>query len=542
MLVKLAGDVRLDPATGQITTVFDNLPQVPFTTFAFSFQGGPRAVLSNPTTCGEKTVSAVLTPWSGTAPKTANATFTIDQGCTAAAFAPALRVTADSTAAGRPAGAVTMEITRPDGAPDITRVTTALPPGLAGSLKGVPVCPEAQANAGTCPAETRVGRVSALAGAGDAPVALAGTVSLTGPFGGGLAGLAIAIPGRVGPVDLGTVIVRASIVLRPDGGLSVTTTPDAGAGRRRPGLDPPARVHVRPARVHPERLELRRRRPWPPCSRRQTAARRRSRPRIRRRTAPACPFAPRLEATIGVRGKTAEGKFAPLHAVITVPAGQAATATAEVDLPRAVGIDLARLGKACPPGVATCPASARIGSAVATTPLLAAPLTSPVTLAVPTAGELPGLALQLTGPVSLPLFGKVDLFRGDNKIHNTFAGIPDVPLERFDLKFTTASPLKTTRDVCHGARQTVTGKLTGHNGKVANLRAPLKVAGCPPVVTLKRRSIRVKPGRDGAAIRTVKLGSKRVKQRVNVRAGKRYRVTVVDRAKQTWKLTVRARR
>ena len=62
VLVKLAGDVRLDPATGQITTVFDNLPQVPFTTFAFSFQGGPRAVLSNPTTCGEKTAAALLTP------------------------------------------------------------------------------------------------------------------------------------------------------------------------------------------------------------------------------------------------------------------------------------------------------------------------------------------------------------------------------------------------------------------------------------------------------------------------------------------------
>ena len=89
-----------------------------------------------------------------------------------------------------------------------------------------------------------------------------------------------------------------------------------------------------------------------------------------------------------------------------------------------------------------------------------------MTLAVPAAGELPGLALQLTGPVTLPLFGKVDIFRGDGLIHNAFAGIPDVPLERFELSFTTASPLKLKRDVCHGPRQTVTGKLTGHNGKV----------------------------------------------------------------------------
>src|SRR4029078_2904176 len=37
--VALAGDVKLDPATGQITTIFDNLPQVPFTAFSLSFQG-----------------------------------------------------------------------------------------------------------------------------------------------------------------------------------------------------------------------------------------------------------------------------------------------------------------------------------------------------------------------------------------------------------------------------------------------------------------------------------------------------------------------
>ena len=101
------------------------------------------------------------------------------------------------------------------------------------------------------------------------------------------------------------------------------------------------------------------------------------------------PFAPRLEATVGARGKTRIGAFAPLHAVITVPAGHAATAIAEVDLPSAVSIDLQRLSKACAPGVASCPASARIGSAVATTPLLAAPLTSPVTLAVPAARRAP---------------------------------------------------------------------------------------------------------------------------------------------------------
>ena len=66
-------------------------------------------MLANPGACGEKAVTALLTPWSGGAAKTATATFTIDAdgkggACTAAAFAPALQVASDSTAAGRPGG------------------------------------------------------------------------------------------------------------------------------------------------------------------------------------------------------------------------------------------------------------------------------------------------------------------------------------------------------------------------------------------------------------------------------------------------------
>ena len=58
MLVKLPGDVKLDPATGQITTIFDNLPQVPFTSFALSFQGGSHAVLANPARAAPRTLDA----------------------------------------------------------------------------------------------------------------------------------------------------------------------------------------------------------------------------------------------------------------------------------------------------------------------------------------------------------------------------------------------------------------------------------------------------------------------------------------------------
>jgi hypothetical protein len=539
--VKLAGDTKLDPATGQITTVFDNLPQVPFTSFALSFKGGPHAVLANPTTCGTKQLDATLTPWSGTAPKQATATFTIDQGCETP-FAPALSVGATSTQAGRPAGAVTMAVTRSDADQNITHMTANLPPGLAGSLKGVPVCPDAQADAGACPAGSRVGTVQALAGSGDAPVALTGTVSLTGPTDGGLAGLAIALPGKVGPVDLGTVVTRAGIFLRPDGGLSVKT-------RRLPQIVGGVPVAIR-------RLALTLDRPGfilnaSSCAGQQvTADLTGDQGATATVAAPyqatdcgSLPFKPAITATLGARNKTRPGSFAPLTAVITVPAGNASTAVADVSLPPVLRLDVKRARNACAPDQNPCKPGAHIGDAVATTPLLATPLTSPVTLKIPKLGELPGLSLTLTGPVTLSLFGKVDPFGADRRIKNSFAGIPDVPLERFELAFNTATPLEISKDVCHGARQRVTAALTAHSGAKVNLSTPLRIAGCPPTVTLKKGRLKVKPGRDGAPIKRVKLGSKKVKasQRVKVKRNKRYTVTVTDITKQTWKIRVRAR-
>jgi hypothetical protein len=130
-------------------------------------------------------------------------------------------------------------------------------------------------------------------------------------------------------------------------------------------------------------------------------------------------------------------------------------------------------------------------------------------------------------PVNLPLFGKVDAFQADHRIRNAFAGIPDVPLERFELTFTTKSPLTLKTDACHGKRQRVTAVMTAHSGATVNLTTPLKIKGCPPVVSVKRGKVKVKPGRDGAKLKRVSKV-------------KRGRVTVTDRAGQKW--TVRVRR
>ncbi len=63
--VKLDGTTEPDPQTGRITTVFDELPPLPFEKFTLSLQGGDRAVLVNPPACGTHTLISTLTPWSG---------------------------------------------------------------------------------------------------------------------------------------------------------------------------------------------------------------------------------------------------------------------------------------------------------------------------------------------------------------------------------------------------------------------------------------------------------------------------------------------
>ena len=67
-VVKLAGDVSLNPATGQITVRFEGTPQLPLEDIELSFYAGERALLSTPAHCGTYTTQASLVPWSGHPP------------------------------------------------------------------------------------------------------------------------------------------------------------------------------------------------------------------------------------------------------------------------------------------------------------------------------------------------------------------------------------------------------------------------------------------------------------------------------------------
>ena len=90
VVIKIPGNLTPDPVTGQITGVFDNNPQFPFSDLQLDFKGGPTGVLATPESCGTFTTNSIFSPWSvpdsGPA-STPIDSFSINSGCVSG-FAP----------------------------------------------------------------------------------------------------------------------------------------------------------------------------------------------------------------------------------------------------------------------------------------------------------------------------------------------------------------------------------------------------------------------------------------------------------------------
>ncbi len=433
--VKLVGDVVVDPTTGQVTNVFDNAPQVPFTEFFFRYQGGPRAVLTSPPACGRYTATATMTPYSGTAAQSPT-DFGDVVNCPPTSFTPTLGLSSTNATAGADT-ALTVRIDRPDRQARLLRSTVSLPPGLAGRLGAVPACPVDQARAAACSEASRVGSARVVVGNGSAPLALDARVYLTEAFGGGVAGLAIVVPAKVGPIDLGTVVTLAKLSLRPDAGIDVETEdlPQIVGGIPTPyrtielTIDRPGFMlnptSCAPLNAHGAFTGAGGERAGADATYQVTSCDRQ-------------PYAPKLSATIGAAGQTKEGAHPPLTTVVTQAPGEANSRHVEVTLPAGLGADPKALARACPAeqlDANACPASAIVGSVRADTPLLPAPLQGPVLIVKPKGGLLPELALDLHGPISLRLRATVGFGPG-GRLKTIFDGIPDVPLSRLALTFT----------------------------------------------------------------------------------------------------------
>ncbi len=224
VIVKLAGQVSVDPLTGQITARFDENPQVPFSSLVLRFDGGPGAPLANPQTCGPAVTRADFSAWSEpfTLDARSQPSFEVS-GCASGSFAPSFVAgTADSTA--RAFSSFSLTISRHDREGDLSGVQVTTPPGLLGVLAGVARCAEGQAQTGTCPQASQIGVVHVAVGPGSRPFWTEGRVYLTGPYDGAPFGLSIVVPAQAGPFDLGDVVVRAAITVDPTSGQITVTS------------------------------------------------------------------------------------------------------------------------------------------------------------------------------------------------------------------------------------------------------------------------------------------------------------------------------
>jgi hypothetical protein len=505
IVVKLAGEVQADPATGRLTTTFDQSPQLPFEDFQVDFFEGPRAALKTPATCGTFATHAVFTPW--TAPEgeeaTRSSSFEIGAGpggsaCVAnpgqAAHAPDFTAGTLDPQAGAYSPFV-MRLARRDGSQEIEGVSTTLPPGLTGRLAGVPYCPDqevaraatrdgrAEAADPACPAASRLGTVTVAAGAGPNPHHVTGSVYLAGPYRGAPLSLAVVTPAVAGPFDLGTVVVRALILVNPETGqIHAVAGPIPSMLEGIPldvrsialKLDRP-QFTLNPTSCEPMAIA------GTALSTLGQAAGVSS--RFQLGGCEGLPFAPRL--ALRLKGSVRRSGHPALRAVLTAQPGEANIAWARVTLPRSQFLEQGHLQEICTRAQFNagegngeqCPPSSVYGFARAETPLLDRPLEGPVLLRS-SAHELPDLVAALGGQIDIVLVGRVDSV--NRRIRNSFEVVPDAPVTKFALEMFGGDRglLVNSTSLCATRRnRRAKVNLAGQNGKVYRVQ-PLIKASC----------------------------------------------------------------
>jgi hypothetical protein len=500
VLVKLAGEVKPDPVTGQLVTTFLDDPEVPFSSLRLSFFAGPRGSIVNPPLCGSYTTSTEMVPWSGGAPAAPNWAFTIDEGpngspCTASEpFNPQLVSGTESNQAGG-FSPFSLTFDRSDGEQNLARIQVTTPPGLVGTLSNVALCGEPQAQQGTCGSESLVGNVTVGVGAGSNPYYVTGKVYLTGSYHGAPFGLSFVVPAVAGPLNLGTVVVRAAVNVNPStAALTVTSEPLPQILQGVP-LNIRA-VNVTMNREHfifnptnctPESVDAT-----------LTSALGASVPASTRFQATNCTslaFTPKF--TVTTSGKTSRAGGASLDARIQVPAGtpQANFARVKVELPKALPSRLTTLQKACTAAVfeanpAACPSASLVGYAKATTPLLPVTLTGPAYFVSHGGEAFPSLIVVLQGyGVRVDLVGSTFISK-KGITSSTFAAVPDVPVTSFEIYLPEGpySALAANGSLCK-QKLSMGTELVAQDGAAIHQSTPIGVTGCnKPKAKTKRKA------------------------------------------------------
>jgi hypothetical protein len=568
IVVKLAGRIDPDPVTGQLVTTFDNSPQVPFSKFTLKLRQGANSPLVSPPVCGSYTALADLTPWStpGIPDHVLSPAFNIETGIGGGAcpsggvppFAPGAIAGTQNNAAGT-YSPFYLRIERHDGEQELTRFSTVMPPGLTGNLTGIPFCPDAAVQAAkertgpsggaqeeaepSCPAASRIGHTIVEAGVGSVLAQTPGSLYLAGPYHGAPFSLVSITSARVGPFDLGTVVIRFALRINP---ITAQVEVDAAGSDPIPHIIKGIVVHARNIRAYIDRSSFIKN--PTSCERMQIAnsidgANGGSANLSSVFQAADCQslaFKPSFEAS--TTGKTSKANGASLHVKLTYPNApqgtQANIKRVKVDLPKQLPSRLTTLQKACTAtqfnaNPAGCPPASFIGYAKAITPILPVPLEGPAIFVSHGGEAFPSLEIVLQGyGITIDLVGSTFISKG-GVTSSTFAAVPDQPVTSFELTLPQGSnsALAANGNLCT-SKLTMPTEFVGQNGmQIRGLSTPVSVTGCAKTKALTRAQQLAK---------ALKVCNKKPKsKRATCRASARKRYGPVGAGKKSRKKTKR---
>jgi hypothetical protein len=384
-------------------------------------------------------------------------------------------------------------LTRDAGQQTLGGVRLQMPAGLLGVLKNVPLCGDAQAAAGTCGAESLVGHTTVGAGAGSNPFYLGGQVFLTGPYKGAPFGLSIVVPAVAGPLNLGTVVVRAKIeVDRHTAQLTITSDP-------LPTIVQGIPLDLRTVNVTVDRAGF----TFNPtnCEALSVAgtitssqgASASSTARFQAANCAALAFNPKFSAASPA--KTSRNNGAALDVKLGYPSGgQSNVHSVAVSLPKQLPARLTTIQQACPAATfeanpASCGEGSLIGSGTAVTPILAGPLSGPAYLVSHGGAAFPDIVVVLQGQgITLDLVGNINITKA-GVTSATFAHIPDAPISSFELSLPEGphSGLSAVGSLCAKPLSMPT-TIVGQNGATVKQSTAIKVTGC----TVKKKATKKK--------------------------------------------------
>jgi len=489
VVIKLPGQVSMNAETGQITSTFDNNPQLPFSRLHLEFKSGTRAPLALPNRCGLYTTHAEFTGWNGRTVAT-ESSFTLTENARGQPcppqFSPGFSAGTKSNSAGSTSSFL-MRITRDDEDQQLSSLTVKLPRGLTGKIANADECSESQTRTDSCPAGSKIGDVTVGAGAGSNPFFIQnGKAYLTGPYKGAPFGVAIVVPAVAGPFDLGKVTVRSALFVdKKTAQVSIVSDPFPTILQGIPLDVRDVRVNVNKPNFFLNPTS---------CAKKTITAtltstagtRANVSDRFQAAECASLKLKPRMVLRVGGRGHTHRGQTSAFSTTLRMPKkGQTNLRFVRVTLPETINARLNTINDACTrtefeTDISKC-GHAKAGTARASTPLLRDPLKGSVYF-VKNGHPIPDLFVALRGQVDFDLVGQITIV--NNKLlRTTFDAAPDVPIRTFTLKLlggpNTAS-IGAAANLCSTKSKHAKAQIDyiGQNGKVRQTNQALKIAGC----------------------------------------------------------------